>query len=102
MRKKPIQQFFGEELEKLEEITDALRRAGVRPRVRVAPCNYALRCAAEERKKIFQAGDWYASHRVTFGTIEDLIAQVKKAGFVVNKAFSDNWSHIVVFSSKEK
>jgi hypothetical protein len=101
VRKKPIKQFFGKELEELEQVTGALRKAGAHPRVKVAPCAYALRFATEDRKELFQAGQWYVSHRIMFGDIETLVAKIEKAGFVVNKSFSDNWSHIVIFSERD-
>jgi len=100
MRKKPIQQFFGNELSDIERIVGELRKVGAHPRVKVAPCDYALRYAVEDRKELFKAGTWYASHRTLFGDLESLRSLIAKAGFVVKKTFSDSWSNIVIFSEK--
>jgi hypothetical protein len=100
MRKRPIQQFFGKDLDELEDVLGSLRGAGASPRIKVAPCAYALRFAAEERKGLFRAGKWYVSYRILRGDLETLVESVKKAGFIVNTTFSDDWSHIVIFSEK--
>jgi len=102
MRKKPIQQFFGKELEEIENVMGALRIAGAHPRIKVASCDYALRFAIEERKRLFEVGQWYVSHRTMFGDLETLMAKVEKAGFVINTTFSDDWSHIVIFSEDDE
>jgi hypothetical protein len=100
MRKTPIQQFFDEELSEIERIIGRLHKAGAPPKIRVAPCDYALRFAVEERKKLFQKGKWYVSRRTLFGDIDVLTSLVDKAGFEINQTFSDDWSHIVIFSEK--
>jgi hypothetical protein len=100
MRKTPIQQFFGKELSDIERILGKLRKVGAHPRVKVAPCEYALRYAVEDRRELFQAGAWYASHRTLFGDLESLGSLISKAGFIVKKTFSDSWSNIVIFDEK--